>query len=67
MALHLIEISWQRQDPRPDQALTGTTDYAEFARTLTAAITKAKTKFNRHYGMHRAITGATEKPQTASV
>lgn len=65
--LYLIEITWQRRDPQPEETNVGTTVQAEFARSLNRAISKAKIKFLRHSGMHRSITGVSEKPQTTSV
>lgn len=65
--LHLIEISWTRRCQEPGRSPSGTTTYAEFARSLNAAITKAKNKFRLHYGMHCSITAATEKPDPAKV
>lgn len=65
--LYLIEIDWKARASESGKPAQGTTVQAEFARSLNAAITKAKTKFRRHYGMHRAITSASEKQDPAGI
>lgn len=62
MSLYLIDITWTRRQPEPDRENTGTKTYAEYARTLTRAVSQASTKFRRHYGMHLAISKTAEKP-----
>jgi hypothetical protein len=63
--LFLIDISWSHRAPEHGQAATGTTTYAQFARSLPAAKRKANAKFRRHYGTHRAITATAQQPTPA--
>ena len=65
--LYLIQIHWTRRQPEPDRSDTGTTTYAEFARTLTTAKRQATAKFRRHYGSHLAIQSTTEKQDPAGL
>lgn len=63
--MFLIRVHWTRRVRDPEQDDEGTTTYAEFAPTATAATTKAVKKFNRHYGLHRAITSTTQETEPA--
>jgi hypothetical protein len=65
--LYLIDIVWIRRSSEPDRPDSGTTTYAEFARTLTGAKRKAAAKFRRHYGMHLILLNAREQPDPAGL
>ncbi len=65
--LYLIDIVWIRRTPEADRPDSGTTTYAEFARTLTGAKRKASAKCRRHYGMHLTLINAREQQDPAGL
>jgi hypothetical protein len=65
--LFLIDIHWKRRSPLAGKPDHGTATYAEQARYLNAAKSKAIRKFNHHFGMHLSITQTVEKADPAGI